>query len=160
MDYTRNSDLTYYKSHPDYTNCGSYALRLNEWYDPEEYFEDIYGSIYDWIEEKGSEEYSDSEITDIYSSILIEGMLQEFEGELELCDGWPPSEPNKELIAFNTFCHWDDGVNWTNYDFHFKVFRNGKWSEKCGCNEVQDCEEDDWGRYIGEPCYFYHTINI
>ena len=157
MDYTRNSDLTYYESHPDDANCGSYALRLNEWYDPEEYFEDINGDIRGWIEEMYEEGYSDCEITDIYSSILVEGMLQEFEGELELCDGRAPTTSDKELIAINSFCIFDEDYS-SDIDFHFKVFRDGIWSEKCGSEEIRFCEEDEWGRYIGDPVYMYHYI--
>ena len=41
MNYTRNSDLNYYKENPWQTNCGSYALRLNEWYDLDEPFEEV-----------------------------------------------------------------------------------------------------------------------
>ena len=36
MNYTRNSDPTYYKTHENETNCGSFALRLQEWYSPED----------------------------------------------------------------------------------------------------------------------------
>ena len=157
MDYTRNSDLTYYESHPDDANCGSYALSLNEWYDPEEYFEDINGDIRGWIEEMYEEGYSDCEITDIYSSILVEGMLQEFEGELEPCCGAPARNSNEELIAFCTFCHWEPDYD-SDYDFHFKVFRNGSWLEKNGSERVKFCEEDEWGRYTGDVYYFYHKI--
>ena len=41
MEYTRNSDPEYYNKNRARANCGSYALRLREWYDPEDYLENI-----------------------------------------------------------------------------------------------------------------------
>ena len=157
MEYTRNSDPDYYFKNPSTSNCGSYALRLQEWYDPEDYFEDVVGCGYEWIEELTDEGYTPTEISNFYLEILVDGMLQEFEGELELCDGRAPSTSDKELIAFNTFVYCDTYGS-SDYDFHFKVFRNGQWSEKCGHEDVRFCEEDEWGRYIGDPVYMYHYI--
>ena len=159
MEYTRNSDLEYYYDNPGAANCGSYALRLQEWYDPEGYFEDIVGNGYDWIAELHEEGYSDTEISNFYLDILVDGMLQEFEDELELCDGRAPTTSDTELIAFNTFAWCDDDYN-SEYDFHFKVLRDGEWMEKCGREEVRVCEEDYWGKYIGDPVYMYHKIDM
>ena len=156
MNYTRNSDPEYYKKYQRCSNCGSYALRLQEWYDPDGFFEDAVGCGYEWIEEMIDEGYSDTEIANMYTDILTDGMLMEFEGELTVCDGRPPCSSDEELIALNTFVYYgDDGGD---YDFHFKVFRNGKWSEKCGVLPVEECDEDDWGRYNGDPVYMYHYI--
>ena len=58
--YTRNSDLTYYETHRRESNCGSYAFRLNEWYDLDSYFEDVTGwYINEWITEQGEQGYND-----------------------------------------------------------------------------------------------------
>ena len=157
MEYTRNSDPDYYNKHLSTSNCGSYALRLQEWYDPEPYFEMSEGDLYEWVEEMTMSGYSDAEISTLYTHILVEGMLEEFEGELELCDGRAPSTLDKELIAMNSFCIFDEDYS-SDIDFHFKVFRDGIWSEKCGSEEVRFCEEDEWGRYIGDPVYMYHYI--
>ena len=55
MGYTRNSDLSYYDSNFYDANCGSYALRLNEWYELDSSFENVTGwFIDDWIIEKMS----------------------------------------------------------------------------------------------------------
>lgn len=37
-------------------------------------------------------------------------------------------------------------------DFHFRVFRNGKWMEKCGATEIQECEpwNDDFGHHAND----------
>lgn len=158
MAYTRNSNLLYYEEYPDEANCGSYALRLNEWYDPEYYFEVTEGEIYSWIEEKFNEGYEDWEISTIYGKILAEGMLKEFQDELELCNGNPAPTNDVELIAFNTFCgNYSYGYD---YDFHFKVFRDGKWMEKCGTGPVKECELDEWGDYIGNTIFFYHGVTV
>ena len=159
MEYTRNSDLTYYTFNRARANCGSYALRLNEWYDPEDYFEQLEGDTYEWVEQMALNGYDDYEISNIYIDILVEGMLKEFDGELELCDGRAPSTEDKELIAFNGFATCDDDYN-IDIDFHFKVLRDGLWSEKPGMDDVRFCELDDWGKYIGEPIYMYHKIDI
>ena len=159
MYYTRNSDLNYYNAHPSAANCGSYALRLNEWYDPEDYFIVTEGDIYEWAESMGEAGYNDYEMSNIYADILLEGIMEEFNGELEFCDGRAPSTSDKELIAFNTFCYWHGDYS-ADIDFHFRVYRDGKWSEKCGHNDVRDCDIDDWGRYIGEPVYMYHRIDM
>ena len=155
MNYTRNSDLTYYETHRHEANCGSYALRLNEWYDLDYYFEDVTGYYIDeWINEKSEEGYNEYEISTMYGEILVQGILKEFEDELELCSGWPPKTNDVELIAFSTYCY----PGFADYDYHFKVLRDGKLMEKCGMEPVQECTEDGWGDYIGDVTYFYHKI--
>ena len=158
MSYTHNSDLSHYDKCYRSTNCGSYALRLNEWYHLNELFENVTGSFTDdWVTDMGNEGLTDYEISCIYEDILVDCLLNDFEGELKLCTGNKPKDPNIELIAFNTFCYYDAG-GYSDYDFHFKVFRDGVWKEKCGALKVRECEEDDWGEYIGETIYFYHRI--
>lgn len=158
MNYTRNSDIKFYEEKPWETNCGSYALRLNEWYELDNLFEDVVGSYVDeWIEDQNKMGHSDFEISCIYGEILVECILNEFEGELEICDGLPPSTSNVELIAFNTFCYYED-TGYADFDYHFKVLRDGTWKEKCGAGPVRECDEDEWGDYIGDVIYFYHKI--
>lgn len=158
MEYTRNSDPEYYNKNRARANCGSYALRLREWYDPEEYFDELDIDLFNWIEEMALNGYSNYEITNQYVDILTEGMLHEFNNELELCDGRAPSTSDTELIALNGMCVYDE--EGSDIDFHFKVLRDGHWSEKPGCDPVKFCELDDWGRYIGEPVYMYHRIDM
>lgn len=158
MYYTRNSDLNYYETHAEESNCGSYALRLNEWYDPEKYLEDKVGDIGEWVAELGREGYENFEASNIYAEELIEGMLKEFKGELVICEGKIPTDPQVELIAFGTFCYWDKRFKRVDVDFHFKVFRDGKWMEKCGTLEVQESDEFEWEPYNSDITYFYHKI--
>ena len=156
--YTHNTDLSHYETNRRITNCGSYALRLNEWYHLNLRFEDEVGDWNDvWISRKSREGYSDYEISCLYGEILAKCMLEDFKGELELCDGAIPKTNDVELIAFNTFCYCEDNC-YPDSDFHFKVFRDGVWKEKCGRQAVRECSGKYWGDYIGEPIYFYHKI--
>ena len=159
MEYTRNSDLTYYEKYQLRTNCGSYALRLNEWYQLNRRFKDKMGiDVDDWVYEEGRNGVPDDELTSIYEDILLECLLEDFEDELEICDGAPPTTDNIELIAFSTFCSYDDYSYCADSDFHFKVFRDGIWKEKCGCGKVKECDEFSWGMYTGEVVYLYHKL--
>lgn len=159
MYYTHNSDLSYYETNRFETNCGSYALRLNEWYDLDEYFAETTGYfVGEWIIEQDQEGYDDYEISVMYKDILVQGILEEFYGELEVCDGMPPKSDDVELIAFSTFCDSSDSSYSSDFDYHFKVFRDGKWMEKCGTSEVRECDRDDWGRYIDDVTFFYHKL--
>lgn len=156
--YTHNTDLSHYETNRKITNCGSYALRLNEWYHLNLRFEDEIGDWIDvWISRKSQEGYSDYEISCFYGEISAQCMLEDFKGELELCDGTLPKTDDVELIAFNTFCFCEDCC-YPDSDFHFKVFRDGVWKEKCGRQAVRECDGKHWGSYIGKPIYFYHKI--
>lgn len=160
MQYTHNSDLTYYEKYSRDTNCGSYALRLNEWYPLDERFEDEMGMDIDkWAYKEGRRGVSDEELTSVYSEVLLNCLLEDFEGELKVCDGALPTSDNVELIAFNTFCSYNEKRRYpVDSDFHFKVFRDGVWKEKCGCGKVKECDEFSWGIYTGEVVYLYHRL--
>ena len=150
MNYRRNNDLNYYNKYPDYANCGSYALRLEGWYDPEDYFCEINGDINEWAEQM-VETHSEYEVANIYAETLIEGMLKEFKGELRLINNYSEAKPDEEIILFCTFCG-----GWGYYDFHFKVFRDGKWMEKNGIDMVHETREDNWGEYISDVWCLAH----
>lgn len=159
MEYTRNSDLTHYDRNQTTTNCGSYALRLNEWYHLNLRFEEKTGEwIDDWAYREGQEGVPDEELTNIFEDVLLECLLEDFEGELEVCNGALPTSDGIELIAFNVFCTYDDESNLVDSDFHFKVFRDGVWKEKCGGGRVHECSINHWGLYTGEAVYLYHKI--
>ena len=153
MEYTRNTDPTYYQKHSGAANCGSFAFRLNEWYEPTE----DYDEINDWLTEMGWN-YDDNELADMYADILIDKILEDFAGEIEPCDGRAPSTKDTELIAFATFCYYDTDEDYCDWDFHFKVFRDGIWQQKCGCFKPEFCELEEWGRYNSKVSFFYHTI--
>lgn len=158
MAYTRNSDLTFYESNRQETNCGSYALRLNEWYDLDDPFEDLYGEITGWIHDMAMD-YTDEEISEIYGEALVDIILKDFEGEIVVCDGRPPKTKDVELIAFSVFCYYNEDYNYSDWDYHFKVLRDGVWKEKCGMDIVRECDKNDWlDRYVSDVVYFYHKV--
>lgn len=158
MSYTHNSDLEYYKKYPTDTNCGSFALQLKEWYTPEDKFENEIGELYSWVEDMAESGYSEEEVSNFYLDAIKDQVLNDFQGEIEICDGRVPSTKNKELIALATFCRWDEDIDWIDCDFHFKVFRDGRWQQKRGSGEVTDCNLEDWGDYISDVIFFYHKI--
>ena len=158
--YTHNSDPEYYDTHRSSANCGSYAFNIKEWYDADSGFCDDVGDIFDWVKEMVYEGYSDEEISDIYAEGIIPKILNDFVGEIrEVRDESSPLESNEELVALRTFCYYDDD-GWSDFDFHFKVLRDGCWMEKCGNGEVRFCTLDDWANgslaYISKTIFFAH----
>lgn len=160
MKYTPNSDPKYYSENQDTSNCGSFAFRLKEWYNPDSDLEDELGdSINHWINEMGMEGYEDWEISDMYADMLLKYILLDFEDSIRMIGPDDQPRDDEELIGFATFCYdcseWDEEGE---HDFHFKVFRDGEWMEKCGVDPVRYCEEDDWGSYISDVYYLAHKI--
>jgi hypothetical protein len=163
MEYTKNSDPNYFEENEAWSNCGSFAFNIEEWYDPECDFEIDVGYIGDWMMEMVDNGYSCDEVADIYTERLVESVLNDFFGEVrEVCF---PSEiqENEELIALRGCCRYETNEdNYPDYDFHFKVLRNGIWQEKCGQLPVKFCTEDDWTymtrTYNSETIYFAHQI--
>ena len=158
-NYTYNSDYSYYEKHICITNCGSFAFNLKEWYDPDSPLEDIYGDIDTWVVEQSEDGLTDYDITEQYLNDITDQVLKDFEGEIALCDGKPPSTNNKELIALCVYCSAEGNYGEGDHDFHFKVFRNGKWLQKNGADEIEQCNLEDWGIYTSDIVFFYHTIN-
>lgn len=162
MEYfTRNSDPDYYEKNCGSSNCGSYAFNIKEWYDADHDFSDEVGDVFDWIRDM-AESYDNDEISDIYAEAVAETILNDFEGEIrELDEEDSIIDFDEELIAFRTFCIYDDD-GWTNFDFHFKVFRDGGWKEKCGSSEVRFCTLEDWtngiNTYTSKVYYFAHKV--
>ena len=154
--YTRNSDPNFFQTH--YTNCGSFALNIQEWYSPDEVFIDEYGDVEDWINDCYMMGMSEDEISDEFSWKLVDIILEDF-NDLMYRSNFDPAdlEPGEELIAFRATCE-ETGM----WDFHFKVFRNGHWQEKVGSNPVQDCSGYDWSNgameYVSTTHYFVKKV--
>lgn len=162
INYERNSNPKYYEEHCADSNCGSYALNLQGWYDPEGYFCDVFNCECpdDGMMELYACGYSEDEINRMYVDTLVEGILKEFDGEIRLVK-WKGDKINddEELVAFRTFAFLeDDEDDYFCADFHFKVFRDGKWMEKQGWQSVKESAEDEWGRYDSKTYYFAHKI--
>ena len=92
-------------------------------------------------------------------------MLIEFADELRILNSEKDDLlADEELIAFRTYCIYDEEEGWEPcpvWDFHFRVFRDGRWQEKQGSWPVNDCcDMDDWGRYDSEIFYFAHKVIV
>jgi hypothetical protein len=164
MEYTKNTNPHYYEENEAYSNCGSFAFNVEEWYDPESDFEIDVGYVGDWIVEMVDNGFSCDEVADIYAEKLAESVLNDFFGEVrEILFPWQVKD-NEELIAFRGYCRYETNEDsYPDYDFHFKVFRNGIWQEKCGRHPVKFCTEDDWTymtrTYNSYTIYFAHLVN-
>ena len=162
MKYTRNTDPQLYIDHQRETNCGSFALNLCEWYEPEiDVCDEDY--LYDWLYELALEGADPIEVANRYNEAVFERVGYEFDIEdAEYAFGEPVAIEGKELIGLRAYCefeadefeeYWD--IEW---DFHFRVFRDGKWMEKNGSQAVHECDINDWGKYNSDTIYFYHRI--
>jgi len=160
MIYTHNSDPQLYIDHRAKTNCGSFALNLCEWYEPEIEQTD-YDYIYDWLYEMAEEGLLPVDVADRYVEFVFDSVQEEFNiEEAEYAFGEPVALEDRELVALRGYCGFDmDDINDIDWDFHFRVFRNGKWMEKNGCLEVHECDINDWGKYNSKTIYFYHNLN-
>lgn len=159
MTYTYNSDPQLYINHRTDTNCGSFALNLCEWYEPSIELEEV-DYVYDWMYEQAEGGATPMDVADAYVELIFDCLTEEFIiEEAEYAFGKPVPINNKELIALRTYCDFNIEDAWDiDWDFHFRVFRNGTWMEKNGCQEVHECDIKDWGKYNSKTIYFYHNI--
>ena len=95
-------------------------------------------------------------MSDEFAGILVNYILNDFD-DVRYIVQISELEQNEELIAFRTFVTTDG-----NWDFHFKVLRNGMWLEKCGSDPTRFCEKDDWHNglmeYISYTSYFARKL--
>ena len=150
MKYTRNSDPNFYETH--LTNCGSFALSIEEWYSPDETLSEKFDGLDDYfidVEDMCGGDVMD--MSEVFATDLAEVILDDFT-DLEYLP-YIEVEEVEGLIAFRAFF---DGSDW--WDFHFKVFRDGRWQEKNGRDPVHDCELEDWTYgpldYVSRTFYF------
>ena len=160
--YTHNTNPNYYKENYAFSNCGSYAFNIEEWYDADNGFEWEVGNIDSWVTEMATY-YSDEEISEMYSKAVVEQIFDDFDEEIrELSSESDPLLPNEELVAFRGYCEYFEDSGDSDYDFHFKVFRDGQWMEKCGSCPVQPCTLEDWSydyrTYNSKTYFFAHAV--
>lgn len=161
MDYIRNSDPNYFIHNETEANCGSYAFNIQGWYDPERPIERLFGSVEEYLAELYAEGFDEDDAAVDYASLLIDGMLEEWGDELRcLNELSAPVDEDEELISFRTYVSYWLDEDWLDidYDFHFKVFRNGEWSEKMGWHPVEKRALEEWGKYNSKTFYFAHRI--
>ncbi len=132
MNYTKNYNPHYYDENQRWSNCGSFAFQIEEWYSPSEDFD-----VEEWIEEGYKCGCDDYDLADSFVEQLVPIILNDFD-DVRFIVNEDELKSDEELIAFRT---WVEEGNW---DFHFKVLRDGLWQEKCGSDPVRFCSEDDW----------------
>lgn len=161
MEYTKNTDPHYFETNQDASNCGSFAFNIEEWYAPEEDFLDSVGYMTDWIIDMLDNDYSIDELADIYTEALVTRILSDFGSDIRPVDLYDEIDSDEELVALRGWCYFDDD-DWAEWDFHFKVLRDGLWQEKCGSGPVRFCLEDEWSygfrTYNSETFYFAHRV--
>lgn len=150
-------------------NCGSLAFNLDEWYHPgdltghyEEFMAEDFLCGLDVDRAGHDDDVLADELAEFYIDLLIEDFGDEI-SEPSLDE--PEVIPNGyELIAFRAGAYlWDDGYGDTwDYDFHFKVLREGQWLEKCGSGSVFPTSLSNWSAgsmyYNSHTFYFIHKI--
>lgn len=168
MEYTANNDPNFYKSHCSVTNCGSYALRLKEWYDNE--VDECFGGIEQWCLELLEEGISDSDIPDMIAETYLDRICRDLGDSIKVLTRLDRATMLKvaahnfheELIAFRTYVpieEWDP-EDYLEFDFHFRVYRDGRWMEKNGNHAVQECDISDWGKYNSSTFFLIHHYEI
>ncbi len=129
-----NNDPTFWDDDPAECNCGSYALNIVDWYYP---YEDRVVRD-DWIESMLNNGFTMDEAREEVLAEDVYNMETQFGDYLVPIDS-PDDIPNEvEVIAYRVsllYDVFDDPY----YDFHFKVRRDGYWSEKRGMSEVRSC---------------------
>lgn len=111
-------------------NCMGYAFGVELWINPR-------GTAHlgDWINEEYGDVVSDFSINCALDDI-VDNMIEDYEG-LELIQNVLDYPLFKEIMAFRVAV---DLNNTQNNDYHFKVRRNGVWSEKNGGENIRECE--------------------
>lgn len=168
MEYTSNNDPTYYESNRFTTNCGSFALRLKEWYDNE--VDERYGGIETWCLDLLEEGVPNSDIPDMIAETYLDRIRADFSDSVRILTRLDHNTMlkaaarnfNEELIAFRVYVpveEWDP-EEYLEFDFHFRVYRNGRWMEKNGDRPVQECNISEWGKYNSSTFFLIHHFEI
>ena len=157
MEYTRNHNPNYFDECQRFANCGSFAFNIEEWYSPDEYFEEDTGyCVEEWIDHCVWNGWDEYDMSDAFADMLVKYILLDFD-DVRTVSYAADVKSNEELIAFRTFVTCEGG-----WDFHFKVLRDGMWLEKCGVDPVRFCEKDDWHNglmeYISTTIYFARKL--
>lgn len=138
----RNSDNTDVYMY----NCGGFALGTYNWYFPydEDEREELLCELYE-------SDDSDREIAETLLRIDLEWMVEEFDGQLRVLDKIEDLKDDETLIAYRVGYDREEsykcGSATDGYDFHYKVFTDGCWREKCGSTVCKPCrlwEHREW----------------
>lgn len=163
-EYTRNLDHHFWEQDQRHSNCGSYALNIQEWVypDDEESLEDREDVMYNmWDATMDEDETANALAERDWSAIL---RLFSF---LRPVDTHTAADPSKEVIAYRVGIAYNEEEDYLDEDFHFRVRRNGVWYEKCGTMRPHECFNQDveaeWATPNGDLIYnsrtYYAVVN-
>ena len=150
MEY--NKGLDFWNEEHKNCNCGSYAFNLNEWYHPgcmcgryNDCNDDVLYLLDCW-HEGGAD---DDDLANDLASFYLDKIKNDFGDEVRIvfASELPTSvNEGEEVVAFRAGAYAWEGYNCSSfdYDFHFKVLRNGHWFEKCGSGLIQETNLDEW----------------
>lgn len=154
MKFEINRDPDYFKKYSIFTNCGSFAFNIQDWYSPdEEYDLDDLELAYELLDVKKMDEV---DVIDILFERNVEQILHDFELKVTQDMDYPLKE-DEELIAFRMCVNFYDEE--LVVDYHFRVKRKGQWMEKCGCGpvrEIPNYSEESWK--ISEELIYWGPI--
>ena len=160
MKYNKGLDF-WNEEHRD-CNCGSYAFNLDEWYHPGcLYGDDDESEVTDLLHDL-AEIYDDDDMADQLADFYL-GRIKEDFGDDIVISALEPNvdnfDDNVEVIAFRAGAYeYSDEID---YDFHFKVYRFGRWFEKRGSEPVRPTNLDDWCasiHYNSQTFYIIHSL--
>ena len=163
-EYTRNYDHHFWEEDQRHSNCGSYALNVQEWVypDDDESLEDREDLMYDvWDATMDVDETADTLAERDWDALLrMFSFLRPVDA--------PCEDLTKEIVAYRVGITYDEESDQLDEDFHFRVRRNGIWYEKQGTLRPHECAnqfiEDPWMTPMGDLEYnskiYYAVVEI
>lgn len=166
---TYNRGFEFWNEEHRECNCGSYAFNLDEWYCPG-YLSGTYDDddceipiFLGYCEDDGMTE---DELANQLAGFYLDKIKKDFKDSIRILCEQPrivDLKDNEELIAFRAGAYSWGGCNCSSYDydFHFKVYRDGRWLEKKGSLAINFTTLDDWMGslyYNSETFYIIHRF--
>lgn len=154
-------------THIDAYNCGGYALDTFSWFYPYSSQSVRERNIFKlFFSGKTVSEVLEILVSEDAASIcskfgskvrLIEDISELREGEvgvayrirLHLLNGFETLTEDEVVGGLDGFEIDYEAEDYFDYDFHFRRFENGVWTEKCGMSEITEVEvmEDEYGNW-------------
>ena len=159
-----NTDPNFWNEPRSQCNCGSLAFNLDEWYHPGALtYIDSETELYDYLESCNENYIDDDELANELAELYLSRIIADFGDQITEPTTRKISEEEvdegEEIIAFRAGAYeWGDDFD---YDFHFKVYRDGEWIEKLGGGAIELTTPYNWDGsmyYNSETFYFIHRL--
>lgn len=139
-NYTRNRDLSFWDEERRHSNCGSFALNIQEWVIPCEEEERDYRDdmMYNYVDASDTIE----EAADKLAEYDWKNILKLFPF-LKPIPTHTAADPQTEIIAYRVGLRLYEDSKELDEDFHFRVRRNGVWYEKQGTQTPHECYDQN-----------------